>query len=166
MDTRPQRRVVLRVLPSTLLSGLLCVTPATFTLVDELQDALCKAVDLALAVLKHPILVKVVIRLVAAAGTRVLGRRCGLGELANGGDENGRGANVGSQLRVLGLQQLNNCLFSVSAAFDNGEQAYPDGNVLEGGVRTAEEAHQVGVETAVRLVPHGVERCIVLRGCC
>ena len=39
----------------------------------------------------------------------------------------------------------------------------PDRNVLEGRVVRLEEAHQVAVQTAVRLVPHCVERRIVVR---
>jgi len=68
--------------------------------------------------------------------------------LSNVRSEERRVTNVADQLRVARLQELND---------------RPDSNMLEGGVGASQEAVQVVVHPALRLVPYLVESRVVIR---
>lgn len=109
MDTCTQRSVVLAVLFATLFATLVNLLLLAVLAVNELQDSLCERVDFALAVLVN-VLVKVVVRVHATLLRRVLGSGRRVGELTDGGDEDGRVADVVCELRVLCFKELHNGL--------------------------------------------------------
>ena len=155
MDARSQSGVVLLTV-----FAVLSVSAVSSTLVvNELQNALGEAVDLALAVLKHAVLVKLVVRARLAG---VLRRGCRLGQLSNGRDEDGRVANVVGELSVLSLEKLNNGLSGQLLQQFMNNKTHPDSNVLECSVGAAKEADKVGVQATVWLIPHSVEGGVVL----
>jgi hypothetical protein len=156
VNARSQSDVVFIVLTRAVLSAVR--NTLSTLIVNQLQNALRQAVDLSLAVLKQAVLVVLIVRSrLPSAG--VLRRGSRLGQLTNGGNENGRVANVVGELGVLGLEQLDNGLM---LAYGTVRKTYPDSNVLECSVGAAEEANEVGVKTTVGLVPDSVERGVVL----
>ncbi|KAI3486517.1 hypothetical protein L1887_49918 [Cichorium endivia] len=115
------------------------ISQSLLRLEDHLLDAPGKRRDLALGT-------RAVVR---AVGPLVLGALVGRerGEVLDERQQLLGAADVVLQLRIARLEQLHD---------------RPHSNVLEGGVVRLEEAHQVAVQAALGLVPHRVERRIVV----
>jgi len=75
-----------------------------------------------------------------------VGRR---GELSNVWCEEGRGSDIVEEFLVSRFKELDNC---------------PHGNVLECGIRAAEEAMKVFVQAALWLIPNIIECTIIIIG--